>query len=1531
MGLHEVLQEIERLGQSRRLIPAEQVIMSALLSLDPFLAPGLTDEALSEIQAKLLQLYNANQSEFSIQCSLFIASKLLVTYQLSKNPQVWDLFSLAISKNCTTVIMAAGFICRRIGDRFKAQLPRLAEHLLKQKANVEYAAAYCLRGMFKSRSSVMSNYIPQTIEFCRRVLALSKQATTVAVIKLLKILVRFSETNVTQVLGCVRMLMKEDQIPFIKNELSMLIARIAFEPLGVVKAQTTGDENEWALDGKASAESGEMSKALEVIEMFPSLLNMTFRHFLELLSPEMYERSHAVLYPFVRSKCNQLMSNFVVMLPRDVRYTYFCEAGKEAVSGEQLRLLNALCPDNELNEAAGVALLLASSDDKGSRDAALEFFALFSKSHPSATLSYLRSALAWLSSPPVDDARLQANIRGNSALVYTILSNLPRMEDALVSNEELFMELVSNTFRGDTHNTQLFTGVLWILSVLPEKFVVKDMMSRALKKGVALLATLSSLAEVAEVIDALLAFQSRHLFVGELFDLMKFALSHSSKLSLASIAAISELGPLSGAMSLELVKMILFTAYSINPTGETMKEMISRNLPTGFDLLKISQPMSMEKRQEQESLVRIVNAFPALLNALVESDRQQIYDLLMRGQIINSTVHLLLLSICRSPFPMPKDTLAVLLRLLESNNISQLEIISECVAYFCAKNRSLIPTVFKVVEKQMSRSSCILLSSLFTHVNVPKEVLSRAMVFLSSSVTNGELVPFAMHAFSSALLTHSIQMSSLRASANQLGLLFQILQTTVSMQPVALRLCSECFTLIIEDLSGDLTTKGGSLRDLVNLILRTIEFTPISYAREMYFECSRSILTFCHNLSNIAPINFPLYSGVPSELQMVACETFTEALHFQHLYLAISQLTNPLLMLLQRTGDHRVADFLTVLATTSGDDSLSFWVSTLRRVLSENSLVTSDTPIEPVAAVKVCCLAIAKAVLPKLAEKMVLKTENLDDIISSASNSTETNRLQLQEAAFPVLKLVIDLFKNRQSDTGGRLLELYDSQFSQAVQTGFKLNLAISGGFLSTYLTFLTSSSNDSEYVSVIREYMKGISQCKHRTTPYYALATHMCIIATKRSDSEIVDFMKEVAPGFQEIAYQAMKLWKNRNDWRALASFRDFASEFYGDLLTSLVWIQKFSPSDVDIDKYMSFFISEVLFGKEDWMIKAAYHAIPMAIEILGRKIPVELIELALRVSYHKRGEAFVSIVNSCAHILEKGAQYDATREMLLSIAIESPTVMPSVIANVVLTDSSSRLRKYYTTIAKWIIDKYMEHQLNEKTSLALLSLLCNNAPDIIGYVCNAVLGHSRDHSEFVLNVLQIALPLAKHDIPLVDISRFCIAEFKKGGMLLIGHLLLENPELGLALLSQGGAKASFLLCQNDITNARPYLRFIQLSLATAEKYPIAQQFSRSVFKLVVQLIASFGSDVQIGHQIIGLSVSILFDIKTILGDADFQKEYDRITGPEKEKLVSLLTTQIAKSDLRHRNANLVAFSTAPRNKRSTGDDEWGELEISD
>ena len=62
MGLGDVLREIERLGQSRRLVPAEQVIMTAILQLEPFLVPGLTEEELMEVQFLAMAMLNRSQT-----------------------------------------------------------------------------------------------------------------------------------------------------------------------------------------------------------------------------------------------------------------------------------------------------------------------------------------------------------------------------------------------------------------------------------------------------------------------------------------------------------------------------------------------------------------------------------------------------------------------------------------------------------------------------------------------------------------------------------------------------------------------------------------------------------------------------------------------------------------------------------------------------------------------------------------------------------------------------------------------------------------------------------------------------------------------------------------------------------------------------------------------------------------------------------------------------------------------------------------------------------------------------------------------------------------------------------------------------------------------------------------------------------------------------------------------------------------------------------------------------------------------------
>jgi hypothetical protein len=202
------------------------------------------------------------------------------------------------------------------------------------------------------------------------------------------------------------------------------------------------------------------------------------------------------------------------------------------------------------------------------------------------------------------------------------------------------------------------------------------------------------------------------------------------------------------------------------------------------------------------------------------------------------------------------------------------------------------------------------------------------------------------------------------------------------------------------------------------------------------------------------------------------------------------------------------------------------------------------------------------------------------------------------------------------------------------------------------------------------------------------------------------------------------------------------------------------------------------------------------------------------------------------------------------------------------------------------------------------------------------------RLNAETALNVCQIGLPYAAGNVPVTALSRFCIESFKQGGMALVGYLLLNSRELGIALLSKGSARAAFLLCANDIVNCRVFLRLIQVSLMTLEKTKMAHAFGISVIRLGFHVLRDFGSDVQRGHSIITLCVQLFLHVKGIIGDAAFRKEYEKIE--EKGKILSVMRVQITKAALRAKNVNLVTISSRERSKRRD-DEEWGDLEIGD
>lgn len=1705
--MDEVLSKIENLSQSKRLISCEQVIMGTVHDLHPFLNSSLSETEIQRIQNSLLSLFSANNGEFSIQCSLFIASKILKTMQISKNPQIWDLFNLAISNTTLSTIMAAGYVCKHIGEKFKSQLPRLIDHLFKQKSTLDYPVSYCLRAIFKVGGVTVSQYAHGAIDFCRHVILQNRQTTTVSCIKLLKSIIK-KTTNppISQIIDTVRMMVKEEPIPFIKNEIANLIAQCAFSPLSPQLNMKPTQESEWIIGSSKIVTDAptELDKSLEILLQFPNYLSMSFPQFLNLLTPSIFSRYHSPLYNFVTNNCPSLLSDIISMLPADARFTYFKQvASTTPMTAQQLQKLSCLCQDDKsILEAAGVALILTYSNDKVERHSALNFFATFSKSHPSIIMSYLRSSLNFLCQTLKNEMNSDRDVISHYSLATVVFMNVQRLEDAIEGeNNDLLIQFFNNVFTSPNVTSPHLYGALQLLSVLPARYSEPAPIEAATSVAVKYLTEnvdrFTSDCHYRRLLKSLFLYRETHIAANyeQNLLLVKMFLSIQKKkgenltFPLSAISSLCLIAPVSGASDSEMTevtRIVVNRALKITPSAELLKSFIARPLPTGFDLLKITTEPSFEKKKEQMILSKIILNFPHLLNSNNQNERKHIIDNLISVKTVNSTAHFILLQLCKSSFILPKSCLPLFLKHLETNNLTVLEIISECVGHFLNTNQTDFKTVFSFIEKKKNVASCLLLSSIFAHTRIPNQsYFSRSLLLLNSLMKNGAILPFAIHSISSMLLTHSMQITNFEIILNQFLLLFQTLNTNYSMQPVVLYLCAECFSLLVEtsssEISAQTSTTNKDEKKLVNtlivLILRSFQLTPLSYSKEAYFTCCRAIITFAHNLLNEAPISFPSSRGVAASIQLSACAAFSDFLKFETLdklsnsctsegpTFDIDKISQQLLSLLQKTGDQRASSFLISLVNsflssedeTSSNESISvsfsesstsnnnnpldsedifsasnfsfdkenkkekekeenkieneegdneennndnelpisfpnynsklaFWVQIIRRVLLANSLL-QNSDIEPSASVKKCCLSICLAVLPHLAEQTYIKTEFLDDIISSASHSTETDRLELQEASFPVLQQVIELFRYKKSEDGGRMLDLYDSQFSQAVTVGFQLNLAVSGRFLSTYLAFITDSlTSDSENCShVFTVYLNGIKECKQRTSAYYSLATHLCAVSMKYSNvAEMIhDFLVDLLPVFADVFYNAAALWKNKNDWRQMSKFREFASSFYSQLLPSFVWLQTIVGKKneksllISPEVLLSFCIIESSNQKnnnEQWMIEGAFNAIPVLIEYFGSDLPTELLELALKITktqLQKDRESmneFIKILLNACKILKNNKEHDSLRLTLLSIVFSTVNmksfnkvdfVAPALTYIINSDFNSKNLFIHLPAISQLILDNLFDkHRIDEKEGIPLFSLIFHHSPSIVGYVSNLLLKNTNTNlnnnnntsskkyiipSDFTLNVIKIGIPLLSGSFPLRQVSRFCIEMFKKGGMLLIGKALIEKPEIGFALLSQGNAKACFLLCSNDLNNCRAYLRFVQLSLSSSENInnnDCKLSFAKSVFRLAVNVLCKFGSDVQRGHQIVSLCVQLIQNVKQIVGVDELNKMFNVLDLPEKLATFKMMNLHISKAELKKRNKNLAAFSTIQRTRRGGsgaggefGDDdsEWQTLDTGD
>ena len=1501
--MDEFITHLRALSQSKRLVPAEQVIMTEIEKLDEYLVEKVDEEALEQFEKILFALFDINDGRISIPCSISIAEKLLRVYSFMKSPQVYEVISRAIESGTASVILGAGYICRRIGDRWKSQLPRFVDFLLGQKSHT-FACVYALRACFKAGGKALSEMLNQAFEHVKKLLLHSTQASLVMELKFMKSIVWIPGAPVKGILEAAKTVYLAQKTPVVRNDIAVIVARCAFVPLHASLGKKARDLGEWALVKKES-DGSEIAGPLGVLQEFRKILKQSLSHFLNLLSTTMIARNAVPLFDFVRENCPQLISQLAPLLPADSKYSLFDQICKEQISPMQLRLILDLSPDKHaIIDAASVALLLAVAPYPGARKVAVDFFAMAAKLYPQISLRYLRTSLVYIAQPPELNRPIDVEMRGNGAVAYTILKNVSRLEDAILPNKDIISQFIDQGFKDLSFSWRL-AEVFNILSLVPNEFTQDQKISDAVIMAVTYLVNQEQNALWRRLLKTVLRFRAAHQDKAQENVLVVAAMSCQDTMRASELVSLADIVS-EPSLAFEIGKKIVAACPKLKINQELVKRFVKKLLPSGNELLLRFEPPK-EYDAELDGLIR---KFPVVFSRCQTNDKSLLFQALVK---LDSPIgYLIILAISdQVPSKLPKRLHEVLLPKLESTNVNILHIISEILANFVGQYPSALDGVFQFVDSHKAFAGCpFLLSAIFNKISADNRYVSRALVFIDGIMKHSSTVPFALYSMSSILSTHSMQLTDLGINLSEVSVLFQTLHSNIALQPIVLHLIVECFCTLIEINSQYLTTKPGSqLAQLVLLLIKSVKYTPISYAKICYFDVARSVIHFAHSLvQKISELEFPTGVGCAMPLLLDACETFSDFMRFGYVKLKAADMLKTALLILQKTNDTRAASFLESLVYAGG---LQQWVRTVRRVLLGNSLLDDNvSAIEPNISVKLAVLHATMPLLEKLRKKEKFNTENLDDIIASVCHVLSTGEIEIQEAAFLILERAIKLFATMKSEDEGRLLELYDVQFVGAVKVGFELNLNISGDFLSAYLDFATQGDFNSV---VISGYVSGLKECHQRNSAYFNILTRLCSACQGNPDDEIKDFLVQQTNVISDVITQSMKLRKD--DWRERSHFRELYAKCYEDLVPSYIWLLTLQTTRlIHPNVLLSFFLLEIWSEKESWKVNGALNAIPLIFDYMEKEIDPVLIELVIRMSVRfKHDENLARIVKGCS----KSATIQSTsRQFLLTLAMDGP-FDAKTFAYLLYNDTQNDLGQYGIAVA--------DHFVSHNAPLQLFQILFAHSPDVIGFTIERILDpvFAYPHK---LELIRVGIRqfTGRGYLPTRNIARFLLKTVFEGGLLVIANVMLEKPEIGVTLLREHIAKAIFLLALNDDMNCRSLVQFLELTIETTKKESFSALYAKSLFYEALEIMQKFGREPQNGPIIVNACVHLVVSLKDILG-CEMESFFSAMPESLRDDVCGVLRLQIGKANLRKNNANLRTFSLESRGRKSPG--EWQDL----
>lgn len=1543
--MEAIAAKLAKIAKASLVLKPEQAIQGALLELARSSSEKVHD---SQLESILISLLHVNNGDLTVSCSISIGKHLSDVFSAHSKGQFWSLITDVTDNPTFANILALRYVVKKLGHASKNSLSSVTKTLIEKKTpkKLMFPRLACLASLFKVCGDSLKGYANAAFSLANSQISEQNENVQIAGLSLCRSLLQFGVVSRRKVLNLIEYAFDEALSPFVISEAGKVAALYA--SMQFVQQETSVKDDNLILSGKhqKNEKNSAFQDGLSIIARFNSHFTIIFAHFLEFLKPEFIFNNISELFAFVKQHSPGDIPRLTAYFGKNVRANLF---GKffDTKDLPMLRLLTF--DDDTARRCSGIAHDWISSRIPEQRANAGSFFVSLAVSYPHIAMESLQLALKYVAMPPETSI---AEFEGMASTVAIILSTFGPEFEFDYEMKQYFGKFVSDCLNANVKHDAFLISLFMISATVDDHQIPTEAIKPVLDtlfRRVALELTKEKPDLPIRLIECVLVFLSEHpgFTIAKEFNQLCYKvvakLTHVGHFALLrSITSVKMDSDFYQEASLLYVNLALGLSVPLDyvkkriPNLMKLPEEVLRIQQRGKQLKELTGSAGMFFVDSSSLAAKICDSLPLMVAHLSTSDIGKLLTLAINAE--NRVMgHLLILALYQNKETakkLPSQFDDCLIQVLDADNIVALQITSECIAYHLEQHSSRLPAVMSYVRDNETVCSCVLEAAIARRLVLSDSNVMEIIFRMSKRLLVPELTNVVLQEMASIYETKSIQLVSMLMGDQQCQSLLDLLNSSSSISLYTYHLISVCLEKLVPILLPNLQSQ--ETVDMVLIALECLKLSPIPIMKRYFFESFRAVSAFSKTIATAFKVRLPHSPLMPIETKLAVCGALADLSKVRPFSISIDAKMPSLLVLLQRTGDKRVYDLIVAAAVCFSKkckkaQDLVQWFQMTKALLSGNTMFGfGNAQVEPNVIVKCCALNVIKVLLADLARMKPFQASCLDDLMTSTIRALESGRAEVYSIAYTILKDVISRFRDVRTEANCGLLELYESQFSIAIRYSFPGAVDEAADFHCVYLDFYFKvyETDLKSCLMLLETYIRCLSSVRVKTSGYYAITSKICAIARKRSSvaDEIRAFLETLVVPYSELIIDSIKLRTVGADWAQISRYREKISSFYGDLLTSTVWLRKlFEPQDnLPIPVFASFLLFELTSGSEGWRSLAAFSALTVFLEHFSGDITPNMCSL---------------VVNTMCHVSKWNAKLlsDAVPEFLmLATALTGPdSELWIALCSTASTHHCSgvplgRILKFTPrevisksvgTLGESVLDSLKNGFLEESEAVAAFTVLFDYCPDAIPVMLPRIVALD-GFVGFVLKVLNRAYARVETRVAIDKIALFFAKNITTDAMKVLGRISVRRKAIASEIMRRGVASA-YLMHSFKEGEGVLALNLFSAILSCLGSYKIVCD---SVAMAAMSVLKTDGSSHLIGEQVACLAVKLInmCDATYELSSLDaFQALGDR----EKEDLKRILRRHASKK--RVRKVSLVKFSTRPRRSTVSNSQDLESVEL--